>query len=356
MKRWIFLVVLALASHVGWAQVLFEYGSILKNGGKTGIRFPSVPFEGTPATAAKQSIGDIAFIRSGDIYTVTLDGKYIRRLTADGRNAFPLWSPDGRYIAFSKARKALSSQVWIVTSDGRFSRALTAPRDSDATSPVAWLPDGKGLLVMVSRKGSDQPDYCKMATLNGKPHPLQAKWAKAGKKAGFHEDQFVPCPPVTFSGSGKSLMFPKSLQSDNSAHPVHHLYRMATDGTGIRRLDASSVDDMCCLRWNPRAGKVLSAECRSPNQDEVEYGIWLRDSEGKVLGKLADTGPGCFNGMDWSPGGNLIIFQKTDSAYPKSPDPEAFASLSNHSSIWIMKADGSGKYKYVDEACHPNWR
>ena len=357
MRRWIFLAVLALASQVGWAQVMFEYGGLLNEVGKPGIRIPNVPLDGTPTSAPRQPVGDIAFICKGDIYTVTLDGKYIRRLTADGRNAFPLWSPDGRHIAFSKAGKAQSSVVWIGTSDGRFAKPLTSPQDFKAASPVTWLPDGKGLLVKVSWTGKDRPDNHWVVNLDRRgPHPLQAKWAKAGKNAGFHEDPFVPSPPATFSGSGESLMFLKNLQSDDPAHPMHSLYRMATNGSGIRRLDASKVDDMLCLRWNPRAGKVLSAECRPLDQDEVEYGIWLRDSEGKALGKLADTGPGCFNGMDWSPGGNLIIFQKTDSAYPGSPQPEAFSNLSDHSSIWIMKADGSGKYKYVDGACHPNWR
>src|ERR1700688_64506 len=44
----------------------------------------------------------IAFIYAGDLWTADLDGKNVRRLTADvGAETNPAFSPDGKWIAFS---------------------------------------------------------------------------------------------------------------------------------------------------------------------------------------------------------------------------------------------------------------
>src|SRR5580765_5744168 len=43
----------------------------------------------------------IAFARTGiGIVTMNLDGRDVHRLTTNGRDSFPAWSPDGKQIAF----------------------------------------------------------------------------------------------------------------------------------------------------------------------------------------------------------------------------------------------------------------
>ncbi len=356
-------VVVGSAAGSAWGQVVPEYGGIVRSAPQPGpFRFPEMP---TPPSE-KQPIGDIAFVHKGDIYTVTLDGKHIRRLTRDGRNAFPIWSPTGRHIAFTKARtvkgKFPSSVLYVITPDGRYSKALAPPRQYEAVYPVAWLPDGKGLLAGVHYLKSDVGSELTVVMLDGKPYAPYQTWIKVGKKAGFLKErtvdepwEFTPGQAAAFSADGKKMLFTASTEYFVDS-PRFDLYRMGFDGSNLRRVETLPRFWINCLRWHPQGRKVLSAEEHYPEKGEYEAGIWLRDAGGKVLKKLVATTVASFSGVDWSPRGEYIIFQMTDSKYPRSEGPGSFANLSRYSSVWVMKADGSGKYKLADDACHPNWR
>src|SRR5580765_8480995 len=58
----------------------------------------------------------IAFIYAGDLWTADLDGKNVKRLTADvGLETNPAFSPDGKWIAFS-AQYEGNTDVYVVPS------------------------------------------------------------------------------------------------------------------------------------------------------------------------------------------------------------------------------------------------
>src|SRR5262245_12431311 len=62
--------------------------------------------------------GRIAFSYLGDIWTVNEDGKGPQRLTdSRGRDVFPRYSPDGRWVAFSSNRYG-ANDVFVVSSTG----------------------------------------------------------------------------------------------------------------------------------------------------------------------------------------------------------------------------------------------
>jgi Tol biopolymer transport system component len=356
-------LVLALFGPV-YAQVFPEYGAIIKHGAKPGpFRFPTVPMPHAKQPAGKEPIGDIAFVHRGDIYTVTLDGKYVRRLTTDGRNAFPLWSPNGRYIAFTKSVLAKSGSpsavLYIITTDGKYSRALGRPEVSKAMYPIAWLPDGKGLLTVLQYLESDVGEELRVIALDGKPYPKYHKWVESGRKAGFYGErdlyEFTAGEAGTFSPDGKRMVFTGSTQRLRDSY-LMDLYGINIDGTCLRRLAMLSKTIVSCLRWHPGGAKILSAETHRTETGEDESAIWLRDKDGKPLKKLADLPAASLAGIDWSPKGDYIIFQVQDREYPRLEVPTSFSELSARSSIWVMKADGSGKYKLADDACHPNWR
>lgn len=68
------------------------------------------------------------------IFTMAPDGTGIRQLTSSGQNEDPIWSPDGRMIAFIH-----NGKVWVMEADGSNARALT--RGSGSYSNVAWSPN-----------------------------------------------------------------------------------------------------------------------------------------------------------------------------------------------------------------------
>jgi serine/threonine-protein kinase len=81
----------------------------------------------------------------------------IRPLTFqnDGRNRFPVWSPDGTYVAFQSDREG-DLAIFRQRSDGS-SRAerLTTPDKESAHVPESWSSDGKHLLYSVSKAATN---------------------------------------------------------------------------------------------------------------------------------------------------------------------------------------------------------
>jgi Tol biopolymer transport system component len=92
------------------------------------------------ASAVTQEDGRIVFVRSGDIYTMNPDGAEVQRLTRDGSNSAPAFSPDGQRITFSSSVDG-DSDIYVMGSDGSNVEWVTA-NDAGDYDPT-WSPDGQ---------------------------------------------------------------------------------------------------------------------------------------------------------------------------------------------------------------------
>lgn len=87
---------------------------------------------------------EIAFTYKGDIWKVPVQGGNAVRLTSQpSYESEPVWSPDGKQIAFASDR-AGGSDIYIMSSTGGSARRLTT--NSAAETPEAITPDGKYVL------------------------------------------------------------------------------------------------------------------------------------------------------------------------------------------------------------------
>ncbi|MDE6793141.1 MAG: DPP IV N-terminal domain-containing protein, partial [Muribaculaceae bacterium] len=86
----------------------------------------------------------VAFVYKGDIYTVASSGGQAARLT-DGTavEANPVWSPDGKRIAFASDRNG-GEDVYIMNADGSGQKRLTF--NSAPQVPHSFTRDGKSVI------------------------------------------------------------------------------------------------------------------------------------------------------------------------------------------------------------------
>ena len=121
---------------------------------------------GTPAVLPDGSAAIVSVLRPdlesdeyvGGLWLVPLDGSARRRLTRGFRDAAPAVSPDGRWVAFTRAEKGGKPQLHLVEASGGEPRRLTdAPLG--ASSPQ-FSPDGTRLayLARVPEEGRYEAD------------------------------------------------------------------------------------------------------------------------------------------------------------------------------------------------------
>jgi Tol biopolymer transport system component len=105
-----------------------------------------VQIEREPAAPAPV-LGKVATITGGDVWIVDLDSAQRTRLTRDGRNSHPLWSPDGQWLAYLK-----QDELWVNRiATGEEQRVTEFPVYAFAWSPqenhLAYLSVAAGLAV-----------------------------------------------------------------------------------------------------------------------------------------------------------------------------------------------------------------
>lgn len=98
------------------------------------MRFPAISPDGKT----------VAFSYKGDIWTVPANGGQARQITTNpAYDAYPVWSPDSRQIAFASSREG-SMDIYVVGRDGGAPRRITT--DSGDEYPMAWRNDSTIML------------------------------------------------------------------------------------------------------------------------------------------------------------------------------------------------------------------
>jgi len=102
------------------------------------------------------------------IWTLPVDGGKPKQLTqapASFIDGFPCWSPDGKTIAYVRARadKVYSTgfsevNIYTVSVNGGDPKALTSDSDSAKFGPIAWSPDGKQIAYYSFPDDPDKED------------------------------------------------------------------------------------------------------------------------------------------------------------------------------------------------------
>ena len=106
----------------------------------------------------------IAFTYGGDLWVASSSGGEARRITSHpGREQFPKFSPDGKWLAFT-AQYDGNFNVYVMPSEGGSSKQLTfyqgaarplSDRMGVLNEVVGWTPDGKNVIFLSRRDASN---------------------------------------------------------------------------------------------------------------------------------------------------------------------------------------------------------
>ncbi|MEP7296688.1 MAG: S41 family peptidase [Burkholderiales bacterium] len=162
----------------------------------------------------------IAFAFQGNLFIVPASGGAARLLVSNGHHSFqPVWSPDGRNIAYASDTYG-NFDVFVVAADGGPSRRLTT--HSAAELPLSFTPDGREVLFSAQRMD---------ARTNAQfPSRAVSELYKVSIEAGRRPVQILTTPAMAarFDKSGSRMLY-EDWKGYESPWRKHHVSPVAHD-------------------------------------------------------------------------------------------------------------------------------
>jgi len=125
----------------------------------------------------------VVFAYGGYLWSVPRDGGDARQLTTGGHEGLPVFSPDGKWIAFTGQYDG-NLDVFVMPAEGGEPRRLTWHPGADVA--VGWTPDGKRVLFYSGREAYADFDRLYTVPVEGGTATVLPMWR--GEQAWFSPD------------------------------------------------------------------------------------------------------------------------------------------------------------------------
>jgi dipeptidyl aminopeptidase/acylaminoacyl peptidase len=345
---------------------------------------PETPTTISTAPTAMPDLGKVAYIQDGDVWVKELPDGKPQRLTDDGRNTIPRWSPSGEWLAFYK-----DTEVWLARANGSDVHSLDGrcnPVNALAWSPVedrlacvagsgvlrletvdadgaasstlippsigasgrlgriAWSPDGKwiayewqeGLMTYqglwkISADGEERAELY-ASGVPDKGEAVLAGWSKDGRFLLFWQGDVV-------SASAMADGLP--------------LLRLPLDGGAP--LEVADVTLLHPDFWSESpTDQHVALTVGSGRETWTHKQIALLDLETGSLEHLTEKTVAAFSPV-FSPDGQQIAYVAApDVGYAGGGDPAKAGAAQRR--IWVMNADGSNQRPLTDDPAYRDER
>ena len=160
-----------------------------------------------------------------DIWIIDLGEHTAERLTREGYNNRPEWSPDGRRLLYASSHGTGVNALWSQPADGSASATLML-QVSDPIREAVYTPDGKSVVYRVDSRDTNRDIYLFPLGGDGKPVPIlvninddkeprvspDSKWLAYVSNESGREEVYVRAlsgvggrVPVSATGGGEPL-------------------------------------------------------------------------------------------------------------------------------------------------------
>ncbi len=248
----------------------------------------------------------LVFTRAGSIAIMKPDGSDLSRVTiraASAPDETPALSPRGTEVVFASARDGVR-KLYVATVDGAETRPITDGADGGDAHPT-WTPDGKSVLFVRGRPETRRDLYLVPAGGGTPPRRLLEGRDDAPAQGGW--------PAV--SPDGRTIVF----VADRGEGTGTSLFLVGIDGKGIRRLTRppQSLSWVVDTRpaWSPDGKRIAFASNRhgTSSDDAADFDIYAIDPDAGAVVRLTND-PAVADDPVYSPDGKRIYFTTTRDA------------------------------------------
>ena len=193
---------------------------------------------------------EVAFRRSNEspglsgIYVKQIGSEHLLQLTRSNSDNAPTWSPDGRFIAFSRYTND-QHEIYMVGAIGGTERKLQS--GAPAHPPLSWSPDGK--FIAFTAKDPNQNKYS-INLLS-----VESLETRKLTEPGAEQQDSGPA----FSPDGKELAFVRS----NGALNVADIFLVPSKGGEIQRLTFDNTQIPSPPAWTRDGRSIVFSSPRT---------------------------------------------------------------------------------------------
>jgi WD40 repeat protein len=246
----------------------------------------------TPALVVARTLPSITFMgrdvdQNWRVYVMDADGSNQTALTAQNEadDASPVWSPDGRKIAFVSRRDG-NREIYVMDADGQNVANVTRHPADDWTP--AWSPDGTRLAFSSFRDGAWEIYALNTACLSEPASCPDSLTQITGDGNGN-------LSPV-YSPDGTRITFSSKINGN------WDIFTMAANGTDIRQVTVSPDNDLAPI-WSPDGTRLAFESNRDGNVE-----LYVIGANGGAAQNISNESQANDHGPVWSPDGQQLVF------------------------------------------------
>ncbi len=259
------------------------------------------------------------------IFLLSVENGEKQRLTSPpelSADNSPVFSPDGKYLAFIRSGSLSSEDVYLISIEGGKLRRITA--DDKRVHSLTWTADSREIVFSSNRGGGFS--LWRVAVPGGTP-----EWVAA-----IGQNAYSPA----ISRQGNRLAYNVSFLDSN----IWRLDRSGITGQAASGRQNSPVKLITSTRqdhspqYSPDGKKIVFVSDRSGSDE-----IWVCDGDGSHPVQLTFFDGPLSGTPRWSPDGRQIVFD---------------ARPAGNSDIYVMSAEGGNPHPLTQEPSHdvmPSW-